>query len=1184
MANTILLKKSGTANAIPLPGDLALGEVALNYTDGNLFYKDGGGTVNLLVSNKFVSVTGNITGGNLNATSLSLSGNVVSSLNSTANITTTANITGGNLFAGSGVITTSGNITGGNVNAAGLSLSGNVVSQLVSAANITTTANIAANYFIGNGSLLTGIDATSIQNGNSNVKVYANANVATSVNGVANVLLVTDTGVNITGTASANGNVTGGNLITAGAVSAASVSASANITGGNLISSGDISATSAANVQFGASTVLRSGNTTLNANGVYQSSAGNSTQIIQISTNGVANGIAIGTDGDVNSSILSSGGIEFAVDGTLVANGIPGAGNLIASITNTGLEVVGLISATGNVIAGNITTSGAGGNISGANVISGTTFSATGNITGGNLNAGSGVVSTTGNIIGGNLNAAGLSLSSNVVSEINSTSNITTTANISGGNVLTGGAISAASVSASGNITGGNVITSGGNISGANVISGTTFSATGNITGGNLLAGSGIISTGGNITGGNLNAAGLSLSGNVVSALVSAANITTTANIAANYFLGNGSQLTGIQASGGTANNIANGSSNVNIATSGGNITAAVGGTANVMVIATTGAYITGEISANGNVTGGNVLAGSGVISTGGNITGGNILTGGLISSTGNVTAGNLITSAAVSAASVSASANVTGGNLITAGAVSAASVSASANVTGGNINTAGLVTTANINSATTLTVTTAAGDINLWPTAGNVNLANTYINHVANPVQAQDAATKQYVDDAVSAGLTIHTPVYVEAPTALNATYAQGGTTFTVDQTIAGNTVVFTSAANLQVNDQLWFTSSFQGIVANTAYFVVSAPNTSAAVLSTSYDGAPVSNITSATSLSQSVRVNSGIGATLTNAGANAQLQIDGVTLTNTQRVLIYNQANAAHNGVYDVTEQGNATTAWQLTRSSNEDVYGPKNINELDAGDYFYVQAGSTGAGESYVMTAPIGPFIIGYDNLTFTQFSSSQVYSAGNGLSLTGTVFSVNVDNDTTAIVGGNVVVKTSANLVTPNIGAATGTSLSVTGNVTGGNLNATGLSLSGNVLSPLVSAANITTTGNISGGNIITSGASGNITGANVISGTTLSASGNVIGGNLNAAGLSLSSNVVSAINSTSAITTTANITGGNLNAAGLSLSGNVVSALNVTGNITGNNINGVTGVYSGGVQVLTINDTVDGGTY
>jgi len=82
--------------------------------------------------------------------------------------------------------------------------------------------------------------------------------------------------------------------------------------------------------------------------------------------------------------------------------------------------------------------------------------------------------------------------------------------------------------------------------------------------------------------------------------------------------------------------------------------------------------------------------------------------------------------------------------------------------------------------------------------------------------------------------------------------------------------------------------------------------------------------------------------------------------------------------------------------------------------------------------------------------------------------------------------------------------------------------------------------------VSGGNILT---------ANVVQGLTLSATGNVIGGNLNAAGLSLSGNVVSGIS------TTSNITGGNLNAVGLSLSGNVVSALNVTGNITGGNVLG-----------------------
>ena len=44
-------------------------------------------------------------------------------------------------------------------------------------------------------------------------------------------------------------------------------------------------------------------------------------------------------------------------------------------------------------------------------------------------------MSATGNIIGGNLNAVGLSLSGNVVSAINMTTNITTTGNISANNI-----------------------------------------------------------------------------------------------------------------------------------------------------------------------------------------------------------------------------------------------------------------------------------------------------------------------------------------------------------------------------------------------------------------------------------------------------------------------------------------------------------------------------------------------------------------------------------------------------------------------------------------------------------------------------------------------------------------------------------------------------------------------------
>jgi len=82
---------------------------------------------------------------------------------------------------------------------------------------------------------------------------------------------------------------------------------------------------------------------------------------------------------------------------------------------------------------------------------------------------------------------------------------------------------------------------------------------------------------------------------------------------------------------------ISNGTSNVNIATANGNITMSVNGTGNVAVISNTGAYVSGVVSASGNVTSGNVITG-GLISATANITGGNVLTGGVVSATGNVT------------------------------------------------------------------------------------------------------------------------------------------------------------------------------------------------------------------------------------------------------------------------------------------------------------------------------------------------------------------------------------------------------------------------------------------------------------------------------------------------------------------------------------------------------------------
>jgi hypothetical protein len=86
-------------------------------------------------------------------------------------------------------------------------------------ANITGTlgvsGNITGSYILGNGSQLTGIDATSIQSGTSNAKVSTtNGNITMSVAGTSNVVVVANTGVSITGDLSVTGNATlSGNIL-----------------------------------------------------------------------------------------------------------------------------------------------------------------------------------------------------------------------------------------------------------------------------------------------------------------------------------------------------------------------------------------------------------------------------------------------------------------------------------------------------------------------------------------------------------------------------------------------------------------------------------------------------------------------------------------------------------------------------------------------------------------------------------------------------------------------------------------------------------------------------------------------------------------------------------------------------------------------------------------------------------
>jgi len=72
--------------------------------------------------------------------------------------------------------------------------------NLTAPGNITTTANISGAYILGNGSQLTGIDATLIQNGTSNVRVAASGNVTFGISGTGNVVVVSTQGISVDNT------------------------------------------------------------------------------------------------------------------------------------------------------------------------------------------------------------------------------------------------------------------------------------------------------------------------------------------------------------------------------------------------------------------------------------------------------------------------------------------------------------------------------------------------------------------------------------------------------------------------------------------------------------------------------------------------------------------------------------------------------------------------------------------------------------------------------------------------------------------------------------------------------------------------------------------------------------------------------------------------------------------------
>jgi hypothetical protein len=128
------------------------------------------------------------------------------------------------------------------------------------------------------------------------------------------------------------------------------------------------------------------------------------------------------------------------------------------------------------------------------------------------------------------------------------------------------------------------------------------------------------------------------------------------------------------------------------------------------------------------------------------------------------------------------------------------------------------------------------------------------------------------------------------------------------------------------------------------------------------------------------------GVGATLTNAGAQAILSLDGEVLVVGDRVLVKDQTATLQNGIYTVTNIGSVSTNWVLTRAVDAD---NQPGNELNSAAIF-VTEGSIHASLSYVQTT--ANVVIGTSTVVWSQFAGTNTYTAGTGLNLTGNQFTL------------------------------------------------------------------------------------------------------------------------------------------------------------------------------------------------
>jgi hypothetical protein len=331
-----------------------------------------------------------------------------------------------------------------------------------------------------------------------------------------------------------------------------------------------------------------------------------------------------------------------------------------------------------------------------------------------------------------------------------------------------------------------------------------------------------------------------------------------------------------------------------------------------------------------------------------------------------------------------------------------------------------------NADIPSTLTGKTMDGSLNTFSNIPNVSLDNYSVTFNGTTVDLGGSGTiTATATNALTIGTGLSGTSYngsTAVTIAIDSTVATlTGTQTLTNKTISGSSNTLTNIANASLTNS-------SVTVGTTAIALGASSLTLGGLTSVAVTQDPTSALELATkqyvdSVAQGLDPKAScVAATTANITLSGTQTIDGVALIAGDRCLVKDQTLSQNNGIYLV-----AAGAW--TRATDMDTWAEV------PGAFTFIEQGTTLADTGWVCTSNAGG-TLGTTAITFVQFAGVGSYTAGTGLTLTGTQFSISNTAVTAASYGsatqvGSFTVNAQGQLtaasnitVTPAVGSITG----------------------------------------------------------------------------------------------------------------------------------------------------------------